>query len=95
MAVLWPQVQPAGQPESQQPGQRLYAHLLAVPGLCAPGEAVFPSKDVECVTVQQWSKLHRDEVLRCPILSPFPATGAPYSRAHSHTPHFPSFILSL
>lgn len=25
-------------------------------------------------------------MLRCPILSPSPAAGAPYSRAHSHTP---------
>lgn len=38
VAVLRPQVQPAEQPESQQPGQWLYTHLPAVPGLRAPGE---------------------------------------------------------
>lgn len=43
VAVLRPQVQPAQQPEPQQPGQRLHAHLPAVPGLRAPGET-FPDR---------------------------------------------------
>lgn len=40
VAIVRPQVQPAEQPESQQPGQRLHAHLPAVSGLCAPGEVL-------------------------------------------------------
>lgn len=42
VAVLRPQIQPAEQPESQQPGQRLHTHLPAVPGLRAPGEVLPP-----------------------------------------------------
>lgn len=38
MAVVWPQIQPAEQPEPQQPGQWLYTHLPAVSGLCSPGD---------------------------------------------------------
>lgn len=45
MAVLWPQVQPAEQPEPQQPGQRLHTYFLAVPGLRAPGKAGLAARD--------------------------------------------------
>lgn len=52
VALLWPQVQPAEQLESQQPGQRLYTHIPAVPGLRAPGEVFTPHRSLLLRTVK-------------------------------------------